>query len=243
MFIKRILEIFFPNHCLYCKDIISSNALFCSTCWLKLQFITQPKCKICSYPFETAGSYESLNLICPHCLTKPPSYDKVLTIFHYNQIIGKIISDLKYRDQTFISKKLASFLFTKFKLELENIDIATVVPLHKNKIRKRKFNQSALIAKNLLKHFPQKKLLLNLIKRSKDTKAQAFLRQKERRKNLKNAFILNENYQNLIKNQTILLIDDVMTTGTTLESCAKILKKHGAKKIIILTIAKTVFTF
>jgi len=100
--IYKILEIFFPSHCLSCEKIISKDALFCNDCWLKLEFITEPKCRICSYPFEI--EIKQAEPVCLRCQLKKPSYDKALTIFCYNDAIKKIIGNLKYHDQTFIAK-------------------------------------------------------------------------------------------------------------------------------------------
>ncbi len=244
-FFKKILAILFPNHCLSCKEIIDDNALFCSICWHKLQFITDPKCRICSYPFEVELLGPSKNLPCANCLKKKPSFDNVITVFYYNEIIKKIITDFKYYDQTFIAKKLAKLMFNKLKSELDNIAFITIVPLHINKLKKRKFNQTALLAKHILKLAKPKKIPLynDLLFRTKDTKIQARLNEKQRRSNTKNAFVLNKKYQNFVKDKVILLIDDVMTTGSTLETCAKVLKKRGAKKVIILTLARTAIGF
>jgi len=309
-FFKKILQIFFPSHCLACEEIISSDALFCNVCWLKLQFITEPKCKICAHPFEDAISVGSANLLCGNCLTKKPFFDKVVTIFRYNDIIKKIIGDFKYRDQTFIAKKFSKLLRDKITPELAGIDFITIVPLHKKRLRKRKFNQSALLAKTIFPQpsfffptqpssssFPQPlsfafprpsslmrsiedlinfirrkfsrgvssarltrssmlrikddgrggkngayiKFFPDILQRNKNTITQVSLRKTQRERNLKSAFTINKKYHELVKNKNILLLDDVMTTGATLNNCAKILKKCGAKKVIILTIAKTVF--
>ena len=236
---KNILEIFFPNHCISCSKIIAKEALFCSICWPKLQFITEPKCKICSYPFGNKNNQTTSELLCSRCLSKKPSFDKVITIFRYNDIVKKIIGDLKYRDQTFIAKKLAKLLSNKIKLELDNADIITIVPPHKKRLSKRKFNQAALLAKAVIyKKSPI--LYLDLLLRKKNSESQVKLTKKQREKNLQNIFIVKEKYRNLISGKKILIIDDVTTTGATIENCAKVLKKFGAKEVVITTIAKTI---
>jgi ComF family protein len=239
LILKKILNVFFPNHCLNCENIINEEALFCAVCWGKLQFITDPKCKICSYPFEIELIGKSSSLPCASCIKDPPHFDKVITIFRYNEIIKKVISDLKYRDQTFIAKKISKLIFNKIKPELDNIDIITIVPLHLNKLKKRKFNQVAMISKEIIK-FDSKKYIPNLLFRTKETKTQVKLTQKQRQANIKKAFMVNRKHQDAILDKTILLIDDVMTSGATIEACAKALKKRKVKKIIVLTLAKTV---
>lgn len=233
--LKNFLKIIFPSHCLACEKIISADGLFCEHCWPKLQFISEPKCAICAYPFE----FQGLSLLCLKCLTKRPSFDKAVTIFRYNHVIRKIVSSLKYRDQTFLAKKFAPLLFDKAKNEIADCDLVVAVPLHVKRLRKRKFNQSILLAKNLLKFSPEKVFYSDFLVRTKNTTPQVELKKKERESNLKNAFEVNEKYRELVRGKKILLIDDVTTTGATLENCAKVLKKCGAKKVVVLTIAKT----
>ncbi len=233
--LKKTLEIIFPSHCISCSAIVSSDALFCDKCFVNLQFICEPKCQICSYPFEV--EFTHLPPFCGKCLVKKPHYDKALSIFRYNDTIAKPLSALKYNDQTFLAKKFARILQTKFKEEIANCDIICAVPLHKKRLQKRKFNQAILIAKNLDK----KKLVNSLLWRLSDTIPQVKLKQKQREKNLKKAFLVNKKYRNFVRGKKILLIDDVMTTGTTIDNCAKTLKKFGAMEVVVLTVAKTVF--
>ncbi|MBU6338876.1 MAG: ComF family protein [Rickettsiales bacterium] len=236
-FLKKITEIVFPNQCLYCNCLIGQEGLFCNSCWQKLQFITDPKCNICSHAFEfQVGDC----LTCAKCLARKPAYDKVITVFRYNQIIKKIIGDFKYRDNISLAKKLTKIIFNKFSEELDEIDFIIAVPLHKKRLRKRKFNQAIILAKELAK-LTDKRLYYDLLQRIKNTTPQASLSRKEREKNLNGAFILKDKYHELVKGKNILLVDDVMTTGSTLENCAKILKKYKAKKVIVLTIAKRVW--
>lgn len=236
-FFKKIIELIFPNQCLYCSKLIGQEGAFCNCCWKKLQFITDPKCNICSHPFEFQVAD---NLICAKCLSDKPSYDKAITVFRYNQIIKKVIGDFKYRDTTYLAKKFARILFNRASSEIDKTDFIIAVPLHKKRLRKRKFNQAILLTKELSK-LSKKEFFYDFLLRIKNTTAQAGLRKKQREKNLRGAFALNEKYKEIVKGKKILLIDDVMTTGTTLENCAKVLKKSGAKEVNILVIAKRVF--
>ncbi|MBP7710641.1 MAG: ComF family protein [Rickettsiales bacterium] len=233
--LKSFLKIIFPSHCLACEKIISADGLFCADCWPKLQFISEPKCAICAYPFE----FQGLSLLCAKCLTKKPSFDKSVAIFRYNHVIRKIISSLKYRDQTFVAKKFARLLFDKAKNEIAACDLIIPVPLHVKRLRKRKFNQAILLAKNLLKFAPKKTFYPDFLIRTKHTKPQVELKKKDRENNLKNVFEVNEKYRETVRGKKIILIDDVTTTGATLENCAKVLKKCGAKEVVVLVVAKT----
>lgn len=154
-------------------------------------------------------------------------------------MIKKAVLAMKYGDQTFIAKKLSTLLFSKIKDQLGEFDLLVAVPLHKKRLQKRKFNQAVLLAKNLNKLAPQLIFSPDLLVRIKHTKSQSELRKKEREKNLKSAFVVNEKYRDLLKKKRVLLIDDVTTTSATLHNCAKTLKKAGVIKVTALTIAKT----
>ncbi len=151
---------------------------------------------------------------------------------------------MKYRDQTFLAKKFARILFEKSQEEISDCDLLVAVPLHFKRLRKRKFNQAVLLGKNILK---QARLINeniefypDLLLRNKYTRAQVELKKKEREKNLRRVFSVKEKYCDLLKGKKILLLDDVATTGATLDNCAKELKRNGAKEVVAVTIAKTV---
>lgn len=252
---KKVLEIVFPNHCLACNKMIGLEGLFCNDDWQKLRFITEPKCKICSQPFATEIEVADENdnaPLCYKCLTTKPSYDSSITIFCYNDLLKKIIGDMKYRDATSLSKKFGKMLWQKIAPEIQNYNLIIAVPLHKRRLRERRFNQSALLvkaiiqnAKNNLKSSDKRSRLLpkfypDILLRTKYTAAQVKLNRKMREKNLRGAFTINKKYHNKLNDTKILLIDDVMTTGATLENCALELKKAGANYITVVTVARTI---
>lgn len=237
--LNQFLEIFFPSHCLSCPKIISKDSLFCAKCWVKLNFITDSKCKICSYPFEV--EIKNAAPFCASCLVKRPSFEKVITIFRYNYVIKKIISNLKYKDQGYLAKKFGKILADRIKKENIEFDLIVAVPLHLERLKKRKFNQAVFLAKALKKYFPDSKFYPDLLFRVKNTPSQTKLTKKQRIKNMKRAFMVNKKYRDYVKDKNILLIDDIMTSGATLENCTKELKRRKAKSITVATIAKTVF--
>lgn len=244
-FLKKIFEVIFPNHCLGCNKIIDEAALFCNDHWQELKFITQPKCKICSQPFNTNFENNN-NLICLQCLENKPFYDASIIIFCYNNLLKKIIGHMKYHDATNLCKKFGQILAKKIILNDKNYNLIIAVPLHRTRLRQRKFNQAILLAKSIIKNLKNTKnkpeFYTNILLRQKYTSQQARLDRKAREKNLKQAFLINKKYLEKIKNANILLIDDVVTTGSTLNNCAQILKKAGAKNVDIATIAKTILT-
>jgi competence protein ComFC len=250
-FINRITSLIFPNNCILCNKIISKQDLLCLQDAKELKFILEPKCKICSFPLQKADDGDKQMVICANCATKKPAFSEVLTIFYYNQAIKKIIANFKYHDQGHLAKKIGFLLYQRAKDYLDKIDIIAVAPLHKKRLQKRKFNQSVLLAKSMIKHAKQdiskadyqklqKKFIFDLIIKTKDTKPQVLLNKKDRTANLSNVFLVKKKYLSSIKGKKILLIDDVITTGTTLQKCARKLTSNKAKEVIILTFAKSV---
>lgn len=234
--LKNLIQIIYPNKCISCQNNISYDAIFCLNCWQSLEFIKEPFCQICSFPFEL----EIINSqkICANCLSKKQYFDKTLTIYKYNEIIGKAIGNFKYRDQTYLAKIFAHELLKIAKFEIDRCDIICAVPIHFQKLKNRKFNQAILIAK----HLKSKKIIYNLVLKIDDKKSQVKLTKKQRLKNLKKSFVINPKFAKNLHNKNIILIDDVITTGSTINAVAKVLKNNGAKKVIVLAIAKTIFS-
>lgn len=232
---QKLLANIFPQSCISCNSTISEDGTFCHNCWNKLKFITKPHCSCCSFPFEV--EIKNMSPLCGKCLKKKPFFDRTIAIFRFEPRIGKAIGDLKYRDQTFLAKKFAAILAKNAASEIADCDIVAAVPLHLNRLRQRKFNQALLIAKEIA----PKKLICDLLWKVADKEPQVKLTQKQRQANLARAFLVNKSFRKAVKGKKILLIDDVMTTGTTLNSCAKELKRRGASEVICLVIAKTIF--
>ena len=235
-FFLFILEYIYPHRCPTCKKIVENDKVFCSRCWKKLQFIQLPHCVKCNEPLEFNIDK---NLLCSKCLNnKKIYYDKVISVFIYNKTISKAIFAFKFYRKIFLANFFVFFMKKRMKDFPNQIDYIALIPMHLKKMRQRGFNQSLLLAVELSKE-TKIPIIKNLLRKNKHTKNQISLKGKERKKNLKNAFIFNPDHKDLIKNKNILIIDDVFTTGTTINECAKILKDQKAKKVFALTIAKT----
>lgn len=235
-FSKRILDIILPPHCLLCKNTVEENGSLCSSCWSDMDFISKTSCSICSTPFEFDVGEDSL---CASCIKERPIYDRSKTVFIYNDKSRKLITGFKYEDKIHAAKSFAKWLFTTGKDLVEESDLIIPVPLHRIRLFTRRYNQSSLIAAELAKqvYLP---VAHDVLIRKKNNKPQASLPRNQRLKNVIGAFAVKEKCKNLIEGKNILLIDDVMTTSATVSECAKVLKKNGAAKVNILTLAKTV---
>jgi len=231
---QKFLNVIFPKTCLICNKIINGGN-FCVEDWNKLHFLQKPACNICFQPFEFRVDDE---MICGKCLQKRPEYFKALAVLNYDETSKILITKFKYFDQINLAKYFAELMFKQAKEILSDVDFIAPIPLHKLRIINRKYNQSALLAKNI-STLGNKKLLLDLLVRTKNNKPQASLNQRMRRKNVVGIFKMKEKYCWEIKGKNILLIDDVITTGATIESCCRVLKNSGVAKIYVLTLTKT----
>jgi ComF family protein len=232
----RLLNIFFPPQCLNCDIRVPTHGTLCIPCWQKIQFISEPMCHCCGFPFEYDIGNEAL---CGACLFERPSYAHARAAFRYDEHSSKLVTRFKYSDHTHLARVYSVWLAKAAGELLAQSDIIIPVPLHYFRFVHRRFNQSALLAhalskKTNIKHRP------DIIKRKRNTASQTGLTRSQREKNVKGAFSISERGKRIIKGKKILLVDDVMTTGSTIEQCAKSLIKAGAMQVNVLTLARTV---
>ena len=233
--IKVIIDLIFPKKCIICDKHDCQNEI-CTECWVKIKFISQPSCFICSTPFLYEEEKEA---ICAPCIVNKPNYDRAIAILEYDDASKKIIHKFKYNDQLHILNYIVNLMTNIGKEIFNNIDMIAPVPIHKYKLLKRGYNQSALIAMNIAsrKNLPY---LPQLLIKSKNTIAQTGLKKSQRISNISNSFKLNHKFYANLAGKNILLIDDVITTGSTINECSRVLKKEGANKIFVLTLAKKI---
>lgn len=211
MFLRKLLNILFPIQCLGCNR---EGSLCCEECYKTIHAIhLKTRIKRCEY-------LDSVYIAC--CYDKTP-------------IVKKLIHILKYRgEKTEAPEILGKIAIQTLKKHNIFTGILIPVPLHPKRSRERGFNQSELLAKEIRKNHPGFTVCINKLKRIRNTKSQAKMKSKEERcQNVKEAFESSE-----ISPKEYILIDDVCTTGTTLNECAKALKKSGAQHVTALVIAR-----
>ncbi len=230
---KYFIDYVFPFRCLKCLTYVQDEDGLCSDCFSELHFNSSPYCKICGKGFAIDIDKDNL---CGPCTIKRPIYDSARFIIRYDEKSKKIIHLFKYNDKTILSKIFAKILFGQYKEYISYADILAPVPMHKLKRLFRFYNQTQYLAKSL-SSLSMIKLFPDLLIKYKYTQPQASLNQKARKKNINNSFLVNKKYN--IEGKKILLIDDVITTGSTISECAKILKKAGASEVLVISIAAT----
>lgn len=220
-----------PPRCVDCNCITSIDHVLCHECWPKYKFIDEYFCKKCGRGFDIDIDSECLD-----CIKKPPYFDISRSLFKYDDNSKKIIHHFKYHDKTSLSIFFARTLYRRYKDLIDDSDIITYVPMHRFKRIFRLYNQAFILAKEISK-ISKTPILPDLLVKHKYTKPQTSLSRTKRKKNLIGSISANEKYD--ISKKKLLLIDDVITTGETINLCAKILKGNGAEKVTILSIAKT----
>ncbi len=232
---KIIFDAILPNRCASCGKIVEDSGV-CGECYGELNFISSPYCKICGTPIETAVT--SSDFICGECAkTKKTYIDLTRSALVYNDAAKKIVLPFKFKDRTDLAPLLAKMALRAGGDFWNEADLLVPVPLHRKRIFFRKYNQSALITGELSK-ISSVKCDNSLLLRSINTKPQVKCTAKQRLKNVKNAFEINS-LKN-VNGKNIILVDDVLTTGATVNECAKVLKQNGANKVYVLTIARVI---
>lgn len=206
--------------------------MICEPCRLRLRLhlLKEPLCKKCGKPLSSIEAE-----YCPDCKRKKHLYTRGRAALEYDSVMRESISRFKYKNRREYGDFYVQELIESCGRAVQswNIDLIIPIPLHKSRRRKRGFNQAELIAKKL-----GRKLKIpvssDTLLRTKKTRPQKELNEQDRKSNLKNAFAVT---QNDIKSKKILLIDDIYTTGSTLDAAASVLLEHGAEKVYFLSIS------
>ena len=238
--LKKLLNLIwylvFPRTCSCCGKNMPLSAAdnVCAQCLKTFPENNGLKCAVCSMPLKDGGEH------CYDCKHSKIYFNLLKTPYIYKDNIKKLIHKFKYSQRLFLAKDLAgpvADLILKENWD-KQADIIIPVPLHFIKKFLRGYNQTSLLAREIAvkinKPFNEK-----IIVRKSYTKPQFGLNRNDRNENLKNSFSINKKYENILKGKTILLVDDVATTCATANVCAELLKKSGAKKVLVIAIART----
>lgn len=231
-FIKPIINYIYPSRCISCSELIQETGGFCGSCWQKLNFITKPYCRICSFKFSFDPGEG--NDICLKCINSWPSYDFARSLLIFDEDSKKLIHALKYYDNTAIASVFAKIMVKMYKDIISDADYIIPVPMHKWKRLFRLYNQAQILGAEIAKEL-NIRMFPDLLIKTKHTKSQTGLSKKNRQMNLRGSVQVTQS----IEGKKVILVDDVMTTGSTVNLCADKLKKAGAEKVIVVCIART----
>lgn len=230
------LELIYPekNTCFICEayDESIGDKYICPDCEKRIKKLLPPLCVKCSKPID----YNSPNNLCRECAGSKRHFEISRAPYAYEGLIKKAIYSYKYYNKPYFYKFFGNCLVNYMKSNnYTGFDCIVPVPLHPSKMRKRGYNQSELLAR----HISEKLSIpyVDALKRTKKTLKQSVQSKEGRRKNLKDAFAVKSSAKKVI-NSSVLLVDDIYTTGTTADECSKALVKYGAGKVYVITIAR-----
>ena len=236
-----ILDLIFPKICSSCSSPVRGN-LICDVCLSNVRLIGGRKiCSKCGHPFELADSIEDIRYdehLCGRCLTGTYYFYRARSVAFYEGWLREILHRFKYRGKLGLGRVLSRILAEHYPTDLDDIDLIVTVPLHIGKLRTREFNQSIVMVKGLVERIkvPFDAFALRKIK---GTRAQYEMgNETERRRNVRGAFVVNDARK--VSGKSILLLDDVFTTGSTLNECTRVLLKSGVVKVQVLTLMRTI---
>lgn len=216
----------FPSRCLLCSGQELVRHGVCGGCRTQIRTIPGPVCDVCGKAVGTPGT-------CLECQLNPPPYDRVLSVCRFEGLMREVILRFKYRRSTVFKRFLAELLYTALSREDVSPDILTFVPLHWTRMIRRGYNQSALIARELSGYMGMS-VRYGILRKSRNTPSQVGLERKDRERNLRSAFSARG-----VEGKSVMVIDDVITTGQTAREVSRTLKRAGASRVIFASIGRT----
>ncbi|GAK55649.1 phosphoribosyltransferase [Candidatus Vecturithrix granuli] len=239
-----MLDFIFPARCVYCHHFLGDERvlIFCRSCWQTMPVITTQVCPQCGHPFSSPAALRyTPDFLCGMCRKSPPYFDRAFSAAYYDGVMKEAILQFKFQQKIGLGKPLVHELIAQIPngLNLSDYDFFLPVPLHKTHQKHRGYNQAAILATYLARHYHVPLLLNNLV-RIREIKAQSQVKGRQARKdNVKNAFRVRE--PQMIDKRRVILVDDVFTTGATVNECSKMLKQAGASVVLVLTLSRVHF--
>lgn len=236
--LKEIINFILPPRCALCGDLLETDKGLCDKCIEAIDFISEGVCYYCGHPQSNFVDKRG-HTICGNCLNHPKRLFRLSrSACCYNDVSQKLILDFKFRDRTDLSSLLAKMMYVSGKDIFDlGVDVIVPIPLHYTRLIRRRYNQSSLLAKELSK-LTGVPVVYDAIVKSKMTRPQVSCNGLERLNNVKGAFSLKDSKQ--LYGKKVLLVDDVLTTGSTLKECGLLIKKAHPKSIDSLTIARVI---
>lgn len=227
--LRFALGLIMPHRCLRCGDTVGGAPGLCAACYPKIEFLAEEGCPCCGVRVPQPG------LLCGACLRQPPPWSRARSAFAYTPESRDLVLRFKHADATHMAPVLAAWLHRAGGDSLRAADLLVPVPLHWRRLFFRRYNQSALLARQLSAHcgVPAD---VTVLKRVRDTRPQGHLRRGQRQDNVRTAFRVTDPRR--VAGLRVVLLDDVLTTGATVSACARALRAAGAADVAVLTLAR-----
>ncbi|MBT5049947.1 MAG: ComF family protein [Rhodospirillaceae bacterium] len=225
-----------PRRCLACGTPVDGQGALCAACWPEIQFLSPPLCSTCGYPFD----YDpGAGVLCGACTAQSPVYNRARAVFVYDDASRGPLLAFKHADRTDAAPSFARLMVQAGSEIWPDAPMIVPVPLHRRRLVSRRYNQSALLAHSLAAETGLTSVS-DLLVRTRHTPTQGGLSASGRRRNVRGAFAVRRDSLSLVRDAHVLLVDDVFTTGATVETCATTLLRVGARAVDVLTLARVV---
>jgi len=231
--LEPLRSLFFPSHCAHCARAVEEGRDWCEDCAAGIERVKPPRCETCSQPYDGVTA----DFLCPNCRGDRFSFLCAVTVARSHRTVRDVLHRLKYNREMWLARVLAEIHregFADPRLQGIEFDALVPVPLHPRRLRERGFNQATILAEHLAR--TSKIPVREFLRRTRYTGTQTRLGRKGRRQNLRDAFSLRQDAD--VTDLNLLLVDDVLTTGSTLDACAAILLENGACSVRALTVAR-----
>ncbi|MEM9248496.1 MAG: ComF family protein [Pseudomonadota bacterium] len=237
--LNTLVEVVYPPHCLSCGGTVEAGGGLCSTCWPDATFLAGTRCDLCSVPLPGEVHAEDGPLICDACLTTPRPWSKGRSALAYSGAGRRMVLSLKHADRTDLPDAAARWMANAARDIFVPDMLVAPVPLHWIRLFRRRYNQAALLSAAVarmtsLEHCP------DLLKRLRATPTQEGRGRDARFANMTAAIALNDARRARVQGRSVLLVDDVLTSGATLAACAEVCRAAGASDVRVLTLARVV---
>lgn len=233
-----LADTIYPPRCIACTEATDAAHGLCPTCWRDTHFIAGGACMRCGVPLVGAGGTDA---VCDRCLNHPPPWDRGVAATVYGGAARRAILAFKHGDRLDLARPLAGWMAVAGRELLAGSDLIVPVPLHWRRLVARRYNQSAELARRLGRS-AGRPVLVDLLRRTRRTVPQEHMDFAARRANQSGAFVVTPKRRAVVAGRAVLLVDDVLTSGATLATCADCLLAAGAARVDVLVLARVAFT-
>ncbi|MFO0293602.1 MAG: double zinc ribbon domain-containing protein [Rhodospirillales bacterium] len=231
---NALLDAVLPRLCLACDEVVATPGL-CAACWAAMPWTAPPVCDACGLPFDLEQPGLRLCVACAG--SRGPPLRRIRAALAYEQRSRELILRFKHADRLDAAPSFAAWMAAVGGELLDEADLVAPVPLHWTRLAWRRYNQAALLGRLVTRRRPAL-FVPDLLRRRRRTPSQGELGPAARRRNVAGAFAMVHRHADKVAGRRVLLVDDVLTTGATLDACARVLSRHGAAAVDALVLMR-----
>jgi len=234
--LSPLVDLVFPPRCPLCGDPLAAQGGLCLACWSTLAIPGEPSCRTCQRPLGEAFGGGEGEAICAPCLAAPPRHDGIAAATLYNPTSRDLVLGFKHGRRIGLGQFLGRLIAARL-AALEGEWLVVPVPLHRWRLWRRGFNQSALLAREVAAA-PGRALAVDALVRTKPTPSLGGLGRAERARALQGSIVVAQGWRERIRGASVILVDDVLTSGATSNACVRVLLRSGAARVRIACFAR-----